>query len=954
MKKIFCFCWLVMAAITNSEAQLLPPLQPEQDACEALILCGNSFTTQYSYTGNGAVADLTSSPCSVGGNGGEDNSMWLRLNVSGAGSIVFTIAPLNLTDDYDFAVLNITNSTCSTFAASSVVRCNFNNNQPGSNVNGIVGLNTTSTTQYVAGGTFGSSFLQQINASAGDVYLIMINNFGDPFVGGPSSGFTIDFTGSTATFNGTNPKMSSVIPSCNNSQQITVQMSEPIKCNSIAADGTDFTVSGGGIVASAAGVNCTNPNGYTDKVVLNFASALAPGNYALYGNTGTDGNTLLNLCDIPLLLPDSILFTIPPYVQPSYLAIDTPACSEIKIALAGKVRCNTIAANGSDFSISGPQASAVIAAYGIACDTLNFTDTVVLILQNPLQLDGIYTITAKNGSDGNTLIDSCGLTQAVGNSISYNINSYDGELIAGNDTILCKDGLILLQAANNSAAPLANVACGQSSGNCIGSRYVSFIGGADTSTVGNSPFSGSFQDARSQYLFLASELRGMGLKPGSISKLEWKVTQQSSTLPYNNLTIKMGCVPQTDMTNGFIPISNTVFTTSAYSALAGWNSFALTTPYDWDGTSNIIVEVCYDNTTSSLSDAVAHSITPFVSVYRRYGNGLVGCNLNNTTGTGSTANTLRPKLRFYICEPPAATPSYTWRPGTFLADSTQQQTTAFIKQSNTYLVTTIDKYGCAHRDTTQVLRSIHSVSLAPMPDTAICLGDSVMLQASGGNTYTWTTTNTATMSCLSCDKPLVKPTATSAYTVVINDQYHCSDTLSTTVIVHPLPQLTATPHDTTVKYGAILQLAAAGANFYLWQPVGRLSDPNLPTPTATITRPDTFVVLGIDLNGCRATDSAIVHVDYGANIIIPSAFSPNHDGMNDVFHIGNVSFQRLSEFRIFNRWGEQVFTTNDPMKGWDGSYKGIPQEAGVYYYVIRLAYPNGTVQLYKGDVTLVR
>lgn len=446
----------------------------------------------------------------------------------------------------------------------------------------------------------------------------------------------------------------------------------------------------------------------------------------------------------------------------------------------------------------------------------------------------------------------------------------------------------------------------------------------------------------------------MGLKAGSINKLEWKITQQAATLPFNNFTIKMGCVPQTDLTNGFIATSNIVFTTAAYNTVAGWNSFALTTPYNWDGTSNIIVEVCYDNTANSLSDIVANSNTPFVSVYRRYGNGLTGCNMSNTSGIGSTANTLRPKLRFYICAPPVTTPSYTWTPGNFLSDSTMQQPTAFINKSNTYQVTTIDKYGCAHRDTTQVIRAIHNVSLMPSPDTAICLGDSVQLHVFGGHTYTWATANTGTMSCLDCDQPIVKPTATNTYTVVINDVYNCSDTLSTTLNVHPLPQLVVWPKDTTVKYGTVLQLSATGATYYLWQPVGKLSDPNIPTPITTITQPDTFTVLGIDLNGCRNTDSAIVHIDYSDALVIPSAFSPNNDGLNDVFRIGSISFQRLSEFRIYNRWGEQVFTTTDPSKGWDGSYKGIAQEAGVYYYIIRLATPNGTVQVYKGDVTLVR
>src|SRR5690606_33565197 len=110
-----------------------------------------------------------------------------------------------------------------------------------------------------------------------------------------------------------------------------------------------------------------------------------------------------------------------PYTEPTFVSIDTPFCSELKIKLASRIRCDSLAKNGSDFSISGPQSSAVIGAYGIGCDTLNFTDTIVLLLQTPLGTDGIYTVKSRIGTDGNTIMDSCGLKQPVGDSISFSI-----------------------------------------------------------------------------------------------------------------------------------------------------------------------------------------------------------------------------------------------------------------------------------------------------------------------------------------------------------------------------------------------------------------------------------------------------------------------------------------------------------------------------------------------------
>ncbi len=237
--------------------------------------------------------------------------MWLKLKVSGPGTIIFTITPAVISDDYDFAVINATNQDCNNLSSgpASVIRCNFNNNAPIAN-NGVVGLNNTSNLISVPSGTFNQHFLRRIDALAGQTYLIMINNFGANNV--PSSGFTIDFTGSTATFeNGPAPRLQSLTQNCNTKNELTIQLSEEVKCNSIAANGSDFMLAPGGTVVSASGINCNASNqGYTDKIKLTFAPALAPGTYRLKAKTGTDGNTLLDLCNNQLVLPDSLTFRV--------------------------------------------------------------------------------------------------------------------------------------------------------------------------------------------------------------------------------------------------------------------------------------------------------------------------------------------------------------------------------------------------------------------------------------------------------------------------------------------------------------------------------------------------------------------------------------------------------------------------------------------------------------------
>ena len=123
-----CFTGNFIKAQTT---HLLSPNQPEQDACNALVLCGNSFYTPYSYQDTGKKLDLTATPCGVG-YPGEFNSVWFRVNINTGGKLVFKIIPVDSADDYDFAILNSTGIDCSDLKPENVVRCNFNVN-PGRN-----------------------------------------------------------------------------------------------------------------------------------------------------------------------------------------------------------------------------------------------------------------------------------------------------------------------------------------------------------------------------------------------------------------------------------------------------------------------------------------------------------------------------------------------------------------------------------------------------------------------------------------------------------------------------------------------------------------------------------------------------------------------------------------------------------------------------------------------------
>jgi gliding motility-associated-like protein len=319
-----------LLSIGASSQTILVPDQPEQDACHALSLCGGKFYTPYSYLGIGLVSDLPVTPCDAG----EGNSMWLKVVVATPGLVAFKLIPNDTVDDYDFAVVDITNKSCSNLTPDDVVRCNFNNNLPGSNPKGIVGMDTSTTLTDVPGGFYGDPFVGAINATAGQTFLIMINNYGKDSTNTPSSGFTIDFSASTATFAPPpGPDFKIIAHQCNRSS-VTVDLSTQVSCSSIAPDGSDFFITPFVAIDSATGTNCLSANGYTGQITIWFAGTPPIGNYVLNARVGTDGNTLLDLCGGSLALPASLSFNVPAPVQDDFLLTDTLKCDYSTISVA--------------------------------------------------------------------------------------------------------------------------------------------------------------------------------------------------------------------------------------------------------------------------------------------------------------------------------------------------------------------------------------------------------------------------------------------------------------------------------------------------------------------------------------------------------------------------------------------------------------------------------------------
>jgi len=222
-------------------------------------------------------------------------------------------------------------------------------------------------------------------------------------------------------------------------------------------------------------------------------------------------------------------------------------------------------------------------------------------------------------------------------------------------------------------------------------------------------------------------------------------------------------------------------------------------------------------------------------------------------------------------------------------------------------------------------------------------------------TYRWAGPGGFTSNQQNADVPHVTEASEGTYSLTVS-RVNCDATSSIDVIINPAAHLTDVTPDQAMAYGAYVQLNASGVQYYTWTPNnGTLSNPNIYNPKAAPDTATTYTVFGMNEFGCRDSAKVNITINYDAYGAVPTAFSPNGDGHNDVFRVINQKFVKIIDFSIYNRWGKRVYhNTYDPAAGWDGTFNGVPQDIGVYFYHIVIETPTRKVLDLKGDLTLIR
>ena len=307
--------------------------------------------------------------------------------------------------------------------------------------------------------------------------------------------------------------------------------------------------------------------------------------------------------------------------------------------------------------------------------------------------------------------------------------------------------------------------------------------------------------------------------------------------------------------------------------------------------------------------------------------------------------------------------AYTWTESgnsQTLNNSGAKNPAAAPQQNTTYFVTA--RLGhCQDKTQTKVLVWPYPTGNAGS-DTTICFGGTAQLHGSTAAAYfAWSPAS----SLLNANTlyPTAGPENTTAYLFTVKDTFFCPKSTTDTVVVNVIPPVQVDAgRDTAVVVNQPLQLNAIineDAFAYTWSPSTWLNNANAASPVATIISPYTdaitYTVTVTTLQGCSGADSVKVFIYTTLpDIYIPTAFTPNADGLNDIFKPSLAGIKQLEFFRIFDRRGQLLYETQQASNGWDGTFKGIEQPPGTYVFTARAVNYLGKILEKKGTVVLIR
>ncbi|MEO8771461.1 MAG: PKD domain-containing protein [Ferruginibacter sp.] len=320
------------------------------------------------------------------------------------------------------------------------------------------------------------------------------------------------------------------------------------------------------------------------------------------------------------------------------------------------------------------------------------------------------------------------------------------------------------------------------------------------------------------------------------------------------------------------------------------------------------------------------------------------CEGQNTTLTGYTSDDIL------------------WTPGTSILCATCDTTIMTPLHTTRYYATSTNSFNCVATDSAMV-KVFNPFNAAPLsPDTSFCGGGNMQLDVEPrGKVITWSPP--AGLSNINIYNPVASPKQTTSYQATLTDSAGCFTSNATIkLIVKSIPKVDAGP-DKVYPYNTTFTMAptySSNIRSWLWSPADSLTCAVCPNPSGVAIRTKTYSVKVISDSGCIAQDRITIFVECnGANLYLPNAFTPNHDGRNDIYRPVTRGIQYIKRFAIFNRQGQLVFeiknyASNKENVGWDGTFQGKDQGSAGYVYFIEAVCDIGETIFSKGSFVLIR
>jgi len=297
---------------------------------------------------------------------------------------------------------------------------------------------------------------------------------------------------------------------------------------------------------------------------------------------------------------------------------------------------------------------------------------------------------------------------------------------------------------------------------------------------------------------------------------------------------------------------------------------------------------------------------------------------------------------------------YQWQPSTFLSSSTVSNPTVLNITSDISYTLTVTDYDTTIVSSTVFINLDKIYTFSAGVDTGYCFGQETGVQIGATNNnnafhnFSWQPAG-------SLDNPLsprptASPSVTTVYTLTVSDGLCPNNVTQVTVFTFPAPSINASP-DTTIDEGqTITLLGSSSGTVFWWQPDYNIKYQSTTSPDVWPVTTTTYTFSVNDQHGCYNSDIVTVTVRPGEQLFFYNTFTPNGDGDNDTFYIGNLWKYPDNSIKIYNRYGKMVYSANNYDNSWNGSYLGNDLPTGTYFYILN----DGVDKQYKGSVTIIK